>query len=118
MSKNGENVRVSVAADFSAFPSGRTNDDDEFNGTRFRQTVLMPGLERAISQGVKLVVSIDGVKSFGSSFFDEAFAGLVKNGYYTAQQLNSVMEIEAGTVGYQRYRDAIWKYIKEAKAQT
>lgn len=67
-------------ADFSKFPSGRDDDDGDFNGRRYRESVLGPAIVEAIRTNGRVRVSLDGVLSFGSSFLEEAFGGLVKIG--------------------------------------
>lgn len=70
---------IDIANEFSAYPSGRFTTDGQFNGELFRTKFLVPALSKVASQGDEVVVvDIDGVRTFGSSFLEEAFAGLVR----------------------------------------
>lgn len=73
-----EDIMIDIGSEFSPYPSGRFPKDGQFNGERFRLEHLAPALEKAIQAGSKVVVNIDGVRSFGSSFLEEAFAGLIR----------------------------------------
>jgi len=109
-----ENILISIANEFSAYPTGRDDHDGDFNGERFRQLLLLPRLKEAISKNVKLVVSLQGMQSFGSSFLEEAFGGLVRKEGVSKRDIKKTLEIDAGWIGNTRYRDAINRYIDRA----
>ena len=103
--------RINIAIDFSDTPLGRYDPDDgPFSGEKFRETLLRP----ALNDG-EVTVLIDGTEGYGSSFLDEAFGGLVRKGYFTADQLQKKLKIECTDPDYAIYRDLIWKYINEAR---
>jgi hypothetical protein len=108
------NLHISIAAEFSAYPAGRDDQDGDFNGERFRRVLLLPKLKEALEKHVKLVVSLEGMQSFGSSFLEEAFGGLVRKEGIAKKDLKKALEIDAGWVGNSRYRDAINRYIERA----
>jgi hypothetical protein len=101
-------------ADFSRYPAGRTDNDGPFNGTKYRTEYLVPALQAAIVAHDKLRVRLDGVRSFGSSFLDEAFAGLVRYEGFSVEQLAGILEIEAVAPVYQHYKRLIGTYLVEA----
>jgi hypothetical protein len=101
-------------AEFSKYPSGRDSKDGEFNGTRFRQDILAPAIRRAIAGGFTVVVSLASVMSFGSSFLEEAFGGLVRKENISKGDLKRVLEVDAGAVENARYKEAILRYIERA----
>ncbi len=68
---------ITVATDFSRYPAGRFLDDGPYSGERFREEFLRPVLDR----NENAVIKLDGVRGYGSSFLEEAFGGLVRNGY-------------------------------------
>jgi len=74
---------IKIATDYSETPLGRYPADGDFNGTRFRDDFLRP----ALGAGEVVVVDIDDVEGYGSSFLDEAFGGLVREGYFDAKDL-------------------------------
>ncbi|MEO8242957.1 MAG: STAS-like domain-containing protein [bacterium] len=104
---------IKIATDFSAYPAGRDDNDGPFNGSRFRSDILVPRLKSAIASGRKLVVSLDGVRSFGSSFLEESFGGLVRLGF-SKNELTEHLQITATAVGSSRYVEAILRYIARA----
>jgi hypothetical protein len=72
--KEAQIKNISIARDFSKFPAGRFYTDGPYSGERFRVEVLVPALDVAET----VVVDLNGVSGFGSSFLDEAFGGLVR----------------------------------------
>lgn len=73
--------RVNVAKEFSRYPAGRYFADGDFSGQAFRARFLIPALKAE----QPLIVELDGVRGYGSSFLEEAFGGLVREGYSPAQ---------------------------------
>lgn len=110
----GDTVELWIAEEYSSYPAGRDDNDGPFNGTKFRETVLLPKLTEAMSQSRPLVVHLDGVMSFGSSFLEEAFGGLVRNHHVKKNELLDTLQIKSDWPGASRYRDAILRYIKDA----
>jgi len=108
---------IVIATQFSRYPAGRTDHDGPFNGTRFRETVLVPALRTARANGESLQVVLDGARSYGSSFLDEAFGGLVRHEGYSVESLAGLLEIVANSPVYQRYKRMIGKYLVEASAE-
>jgi hypothetical protein len=103
--------RIDIAKDFSDTPLGRYPTDSPVSGERFREELLCP----ALKDNDPVTVVIDGAEGYGSSFLDEAFGGLVRKGYYSADRLEQLLKIEYNDPDYAIYRDLIWKYIKEAR---
>lgn len=62
---------------FSEFPGPRYIDLGPFSGELFRKKVLLPEIEA--NQG-EITVVLDGAFGYGSSFLDEAFGGLIRDG--------------------------------------
>lgn len=69
---------ISVAQDFTATPGGRYRTDGEFSGEQFREEVLVPRFNQAVEGSSELVVDLDGVAGYATSFLEEAFGGLVR----------------------------------------
>ena len=66
--------RISVAQDFTRFPSGRYKRNGTTSGEQFRQDFL----EISLKDGQLIAVELDGTIGYGSSFLEEAFGGLVR----------------------------------------
>jgi hypothetical protein len=109
-----QEIMINIA-DFSAYPSGRDEVDGDYNGTRFRTDYLLPAITEALDSGDKVIVTLDNVKSMGSSFLEEAFGGLVRKEQLNKGQIKSVLEIRTERPSFSRYVDAIWRYIDIAK---
>jgi hypothetical protein len=101
---------IKIATDYSETPLGRYPADSEYNGTRFRDDFLCPALKTED----EVVVDIDDVEGYGSSFLDEAFGGLVREGYFEVRDLERRLKIRCNDPDYALYCDLIWKYIREA----
>lgn len=65
---------LSIARHFSRFPGARFKRISEYSGEEFRDSLLIP----ALSQDGKVIVDLDGVVGYGSSFLEEVFGGLVR----------------------------------------
>jgi hypothetical protein len=103
-----------LVADFSKYPSGRDDQDGTHNGEKYRISVLKPALEQAVRTKQTICVSLKGVMSFGSSFLEEAFGGLVRKEGFSKEQLQKILRIETGKPSLTRYERTIWSYIKNA----
>ena len=66
---------INIAKDYSLTPFGLYPSDGKFNGERFRKERLLP----ALKEFDQVVVELDGTTiSYGSSFLEETFGGLVR----------------------------------------
>ncbi|AMJ87030.1 MULTISPECIES: STAS-like domain-containing protein [Alteromonas] len=72
-------IEISVAKDFSIKPFGRYLSDGKWSGERFRKDILYPAFK--LNPGENIIVSLNNIpRGFGSSFLEEAFGGLVRDG--------------------------------------
>jgi len=99
-------VEIIIARDFSVLPIGRYASDGAASAEVFRKQHLGPAL---LDHDIVTVV-LDGVMGFGSSFLEEAFGGLVRDGLSKPMisKLNIVSEIPF-------LIDDIKRYIEEAQ---
>jgi STAS-like domain of unknown function (DUF4325) len=67
-------IMIDVGRDFSRYPSGRTPNDSKYSGELFREKFLTPSLRA----GSDITIALDGAFSYGSSFLEECFGGLVR----------------------------------------
>ncbi len=77
---------INVAEDFSRYPAGRYVSDGPYSGEQFRRLFLMPTL----AQQREITIVLDGVRGYGSSFLEEAFGGLVREGYSSEEILSLI----------------------------
>lgn len=68
---------IDVGRDFTRYPAGRDKKDGPFCGEIFRQRFLEPRLAKR----ERVIVNLDSALSYGSSFLEEAFGGLIRLGY-------------------------------------
>ena len=102
-------MKIDIAQDFSPKPFGRDHNDGRFSGERFRDEVLL----KAFQESDEVIeVLLDGVtRGFGSSFLDEAFAGLLRNGI-SYDDVRSRLKVVTSD---QDYFDEIWEYIEDQR---
>jgi len=69
-------MKVINVVDFTEFPGPRERKFGDFSGEEFRETILIP----EIQNGEEFAICLDNVFGYGSSFLEEAFAGLLRKG--------------------------------------
>ncbi|MEO0399640.1 MAG: STAS-like domain-containing protein [Pseudomonadota bacterium] len=104
-------IEISVAEDFSPFPGGRNPKHGEFNGESFRQKYL----EQPLRDNKTLLIIFDGVAGLPSSFIEEAFGGLVREGLLrTYTDYKEKFKIVAESPAVTNAPNMIERYIKDA----
>ena len=105
-----ENMKIiRIAGDFSEFPGGRYPEDGDGNGTTFREKFLVP----AIESNEKVTIVLDGTRGYPSSFLEEAFGGLIRNGI-PAEKIESCFSYVAEQPGFARFIDMISEHVSRA----
>jgi len=100
-------IMINVSKDFTRMPCVRHRADGPFSGEEFREDILLPALQAHD----KVVVNLEGCLALGSSFLDEAFAGLVRAKKYTAKELQKKLIIKFSV---ESYVDEAWNFIRSA----
>ena len=103
-------VRVNVAREFSKLPGLRYVRLGRFSGEEFRQKFLIEPLRR----GDAVVVELDGVRGYGSSFLEEAFGGAVRELSLEIGDALNRLKVET-TV--ESWRLDVDEYIRTAKSR-
>lgn len=101
--------QISVAEDYTKFPGGRYKKNGPGSGEEFREKFLLGSLR----SDEKVVVDLDGTSGYPSSFLEEAFGGLVREGF-EAGKIKSMLEIRASDE-FRAYKALIYKYIGDAE---
>lgn len=104
-------VTVSVAKDFTRYPSGRYTSNGSTSGQGFRERFL----ETPLQKGEPVTVDLDGTVGYGSSFLEEAFGGLVRKLNLPAGKLMTLLKIKAAD---QSLIEEITEYISEAESKS
>lgn len=99
---------IMVSTMFSKMPCVRRRADGPKSGEEFREDFLL----KELRLNEKVIVDLDGVLTLGSSFLDEAFGGLIREGHFTHDQLKQKLTIR---FSLQSYVDEAWNYINTAK---
>ncbi len=100
-------ITISVAKDFTRFPSGRFRRNGKTSGEAFRELYLEP----PIKGGEKVSVELDGTIGYGSSFLEEAFGGLIRSLRLQPAVLRNSLIIKTED---QSLIDEVNSYIEEA----
>lgn len=103
-------IEIVISKDYSDTPGGRFEKEGPFSGERFRDEILLPKYDEALSKNEHLKIDLDGCYGFPSSFLEEAFGGLarLKQSYDILQIVDFIANDEPRLV------DDIVKYVKEA----
>lgn len=106
---------LNIGKDFSTDPIGRFRSDGNRSGETFREDCLKQALQ-SLEPGEKLEIILDdGVESYGSSFLSEGFAGMVKYGFITSEELLAKIEIKYTNEDFEFFKKKILEYINKAK---
>jgi hypothetical protein len=104
-----EIATISIARDFSRFPAGRKRRDGPYTGETFREDLLLPKL----AMGSHVVLDIDGVEGLPSSFLEEVFGGLIRDGWSLAA-LKAALEFRLTDPELEVYPPLAWRFAEEA----
>ena len=110
-------MQLSIAEQFSRMPAGRSRADGPFSGTYFRSDYLIPRLLEASKTNKMLVVELDGVLGYSSSFLEEAFGGLLRDPRITPEIVKNNLEIKALSRAYEAAKLDILQYISKAVSE-
>ena len=112
-----ENLSIDVGRDFHRSPMGRFPKEGLFNGQKFQDDFLLKKLEEAIKKGITLTVDLRNTIGYASSFYDTAFAGLVRDKKITYDEMKNHLEFIPRD-NFEGHVDSIWKDIERAAKVT
>ena len=69
-------IYISIAKDFTKTPGGRFKNEGDFSGEEFLEKLLLPAFEKAFWDNQYIVIDLDGVMGYPSSFVDGSFGEL------------------------------------------
>ncbi len=84
-------MQIIKVSDFTKYPDPRYKKLGKFSGEEFRNDILIPAIEKDND----IQVDLDGVTGYGSSFLDEAFAGLIRRGQSADVALKIVTKLKS-----------------------
>ena len=68
--------KISIATDFSDHPGSRYRKDGDFSGEQFLEEILLPKFEKAVAGDYILLIDLDKVFGYPSSFVSGSFGKL------------------------------------------
>lgn len=71
-----EDIIIDIKNDFSDSPGARYRKDGPHSGEEFFEVLLKPKFDEAVRNKVKLVINLDGVWGYPSSFVSGSFGKL------------------------------------------
>ena len=75
---------IVIVDDFDPHPYGRTPEDGESSGEKFREELLAPALKHY----EYVHVDLTGYNRYGRSFLDEAFGGLIRESHFSGDEIH------------------------------
>jgi len=67
---------ITIATDFSDHPGARYRKDGDFSGEQFLEEILLPKFEKAVQGDYILLIDLDKVFGYPSSFVSGSFGKL------------------------------------------
>jgi hypothetical protein len=104
-------MEISVAKQFSRTPGGRFRFMGPDSGEEFRDAMLK-ALKTKPPQN--LIVTLDGVEGYGSSFLEEAFGGLIRAGVLPAEEILRRVRVIARAPEFETYALEARQYMADA----
>ncbi|WP_297246586.1 STAS-like domain-containing protein [uncultured Brachyspira sp.] len=83
-------MKIKLSEDYTKTPGGRLSSTGKYSAETFRDKMLIPKLEEAISKKEKLIIDFDGLYGCGISFLEETFGGLIRKGFTIKDILNNI----------------------------
>ncbi|UCI24589.1 STAS-like domain-containing protein [Mesorhizobium sp. B2-8-5] len=100
---------ISIARDFTPYPGGRYKRNGKGSGQEFREEFLVP----LFKKNETAVIELEGASGYPPSFLEEAFGGLVREGY-APEEIKRRIRLVA-TPAYDSYTRLIWQYVERAQ---
>jgi len=101
--------------DYAAAPGGRYRKDGPYSGEEFRDDILVPRLLDAVTRNEQVVVELDGVSGYGSSFLEEVFGGLVRRGVIAQQDVARLLQVLAKEHLFKPQQMLVERYMRRAQ---
>ena len=102
---------IDIGKDFTKYPGGRVRTDGDYSGETFREDYLVPALQ----EYDQVVLVIDGVIGYGSSFLEECFGGLVRRGFKVEDVLKKI-QLQYSRPEFEIYEQEIKDYIQKGRS--
>ena len=104
-------------SDFTKYPGGRKKKDGPYSGEEFRDNFLKPALLAAKAARSKVIVNLDGVAGYGSSFLEEVFGGIVRLKVLPPDEIAPLMSVRVTDDALAGFRADALRYLTKAIAE-
>jgi len=105
---------ITIGSDYAAIPGGRYVRYGDFSGEHFRDAVLVP----ALNEFDRVLVFLDGTKTYMSSFLEEAFGGLIRERGFTYDDLQKRLTVGAREPKYSIYVKMVGQDLLDAATES
>lgn len=105
-------IEIKISRDFKRAPGPRLIREGKNSGELFRNEILRDAVRRAIAEGQRLTVNLDGTAGYGKSFLDEAFGGLIRKDKIPYADIIGILDIVSNDQPNQR--DKVFGYLRTA----
>lgn len=102
-------IKYELAKEYTETPGGRKIKDGEYSGEDFRDNVLKCLVNQAIKSNKCLLIDLDGVYGYATSFLDEAFGILAD--IYKDKDLTKIIKFKSEE--RPALPEQIYSYMKE-----
>ncbi|WP_029285359.1 STAS-like domain-containing protein [Pedobacter sp. R20-19] len=106
-----DTINIKFARQFTRKPGPRKIEEGDNSGELYRKQLLIL-VKQAIDEDKKLIIDLDGVLGYGTSFLEEMFGGLIRNNHIPYEQLSKRLSF----ISYEEpfLIDDINKYLQRA----
>ena len=106
-------MQIKIRRDFTTAPGPRYRSEGDHSGEQFREDVLQPKVQLAVTNGEELTIDLDGTSGYGTSFLEESFGGLIRECHFTLAQLKSILRFKSSDEP--ELIDEINEYLNDAE---
>lgn len=103
---------LNIVLEYTDLPGGRYIRQGSHSGEDFRENLLKSKYEYCLANNEKLIINFDGGYGYASSFLEEAFGGMVRQGYDAKDMIKRIVFV---TEDEPELEKRCIKYIKEAQ---
>jgi STAS-like domain of unknown function (DUF4325) len=99
--------RLSINEEFSHTPGPRYRREGPFSAEEFWATLLRSRFETAVAGGAVLLIDMDGVAGYGTSFVEETFGGLARA--YGTETVRRHLQVKCEQDDF--ILEEVWEYV-------
>lgn len=105
-------MELNIVKEYTDLPGGRYIRQGSHSGEDFRETILKKKYDYCLANDEKLIINFDDSYGYASTFLEEAFGGMVRQGYNGREMIKKIVFI---TEDEPSLKDRCIKFIIEAQ---